>query len=254
MKYKSLFICLILLLNNSNCVAEQITSKYIPKITTTITAPLSGEKGKHYFVCSGGEKCSTEAAVKDFYENNNYTVMRGEVAFWQGMFALAFYEEIFSKNVQTYNDIPSDLFSAGFYPNRKEEIDKKNEYLRTANISEFINEQLRLYNHTDTRLLRDTPISNSKDCIEYFQTPLVQAFLKRIDSKTFSKIIYRIAQNPDQNRAGTPDFVVWNDKKLFLVEVKREKEKIRPAQIAWIEFLCKNKIPVKVIRVKGVKI
>ena len=61
--------------------------------------------------------------------------MRGEVAFWQGMFALAFYEEIFSKNVQTYNDIPSDLFSADFYPNRKEEIDKKNEYKKQYSLT-----------------------------------------------------------------------------------------------------------------------
>lgn len=34
-----------------------------------------------------------------------------------------------------------------------------------------------------------------------------------------------------------------------IVEVKREKEKLREEQITWAEFLINNKIPYKVVRV-----
>jgi len=55
-----------LIMSFNNCVdAKQILPENIQKITTTISAPLSGEKGKLYFICSSGQKCSTEDAVRD---------------------------------------------------------------------------------------------------------------------------------------------------------------------------------------------
>jgi len=178
--------------------------------------------------------------------------MRGEVTFWQGMFALAFYDEIFAINKYTYNDIPTDMFSQNFYTNRKESIDKKYAYLKKVNLSEFINKKLKAHEKTNTRLLTDAYIDKSANCIEFFKTPIVQEFLTKINPKTFAKIVYRIAQNPVENRAGTPDFVIWNNKEMIFVEVKREKEMLRDGQITWLEFLIKNDIPCAITRVKGI--
>jgi len=252
MKLKVIIILFIFLFCNNIVNAKQVLPGDINKITTTITAPLSGEKGKLYFICSSGQKCSTEDTVRDYYQNKGYKVMRGEVTFWQGMFALAFYDEIFSLYKYPYSDIPSDMFSPNFYPNRKERIDKKYNYLKSANLSEFINKQLNMYKNTNTRLLTDSAIDKSANCIEFFKTPIVQEFLTKIKPETFAKIVYRIAQNVGENRAGPPDFVIWNDKEMILVEVKREKETLRDGQITWLEFLIKNNISCLVTRVKGV--
>lgn len=250
---KILFVTSVgLIISLNNCVnAKQILPDNIQKITTTISAPLSGEKGKLYFICSSVQKCSTEDAVRDYYQNKGYKVMRGEVTFWQGMFALAFYDEIFAINKYSYNDIPTDMFSLNFYTNRKESLDKKYEYLKKTNLSEFINKQLKAHENTNTRLLTDAAIDKCANCIEFFKTPIVQEFLTKIKPETFAKIIYRISQNPSENRAGTPDFVIWNNKEMIFVEVKREKETLRDGQITWLEFLIKNNIPSSVTRVKG---
>ena len=252
MKLKVIIILFIFLFCNNIANAKQILPECIQKITTTISVPLSGEKGKLYFICSSGQKCSTEDAVRDYYQNKGYKVMRGEVTFWQGMFALAFYDEIFAINKYSYNDIPTDMFSQDFYPNRKESIDKKYNYLKSANLYEYINEQLNANEKTNTRLLTDSAIEKSANCIEFFKTPIVQEFLTKIKPATFAKIVYRIAQNVGENRAGTPDFIIWNDKKMIFVEVKREKETLRDGQIIWLEFLVKNNIPCSVTRVKGI--
>lgn len=249
---KIFLISIGIIMSLNNCVdAKQILPENIQKITTTISIPLSGEKGKLYFFCSSGQKCSTEDAVRDYYQHKGYKVMRGEVTFWQGMFALAFYDEIFAINKYSYNDIPTDMFSQNFYPNRKESIDKKYEYLKTANLHEFINKQLKAHEKTNTRILTDSAIDKSANCIEFFKTPIVQEFLTKIKPQTFAKIVFRIAQNPGENRAGTPDFVIWNGKEMIFVEVKREKETLRDGQITWLEFLNKNNIPSSVTRVKG---
>ena len=85
--------------------------------------------------------------------------------------------------------------------------------------------------------------------VEYFKSPIVQEFLSRVDNKVFAEIVYKIAKYPGGNFRGTPDYVVWNKKEMIFVEVKREKEKLREDQIEWGEFLIKNKIPYKIIRV-----
>ena len=251
MKLKVIIIIFIVIFFANISNAKQVLPQNIQKITTTISAPLSGEKGKLYFICSSGQKCSTEEAVKDYYQNKGYKVMQGEVTFWQGMFALAFYDEIFSINKYPYSDIPSDMFSPNFYPNRKEGIDKKYEYLKSANLHEYINKQLKAHDETNTRLLTDSAIDKSANCIDFFKTPIVQEFLTKIKPQTFAKIVYRIAQNVGENRAGAPDFVIWNNKTMIFVEVKREKETLRDGQIVWLEFLIKNNIPCLVTRAKG---
>ena len=48
---------------------------------------------------------------------------------------------------------------------------------------------------------------------------------------------------------GTPDYIVWNSKDKIFVEVKRKSEKLSSEQIKWGEFLVKNRIQYKVVRV-----
>lgn len=62
MKLKGIIILSIFLLCANISNAKQILPESIQQITTTILAQLSAEKGKLYFICSSGKKCSTEDA------------------------------------------------------------------------------------------------------------------------------------------------------------------------------------------------
>ncbi len=219
-----------------------------------IEVEKSGQKGKSVFLDSSGHACSTEEVVVDNLKQSGHKVLRGEVTFWQAMFALAFWEEIFEGTgaPSGFNDIPTDLFSGEqFYSSRASKIEKKFLFLRTANIAEFITTQLRKHANEWTRII-DNGVGNGD--FSYRQvlagTDVIE-FLQTIEAETFAKIVFRIAKNPTENRAGTPDYSVWKGTSVFFVEVKGVREQIRESQAAWLAWMISEGIDAKVIRVKG---
>ena len=85
----------------------------------------------------------------------------------------------------------------------------------------------------------------------YAKSDVVQEFLQRIDSEIYAKIVYRIAQNPNENRSGVSDFVIWNDDEPKMVEVKKVREQVRESQINWFSWMADENIPVEIVRVKA---
>lgn len=221
------------------------------KITKTIEVKSSGKKGKLAFVDSKGIECSSEGAFRDYMENMGWKVMRAEVSFWQAMFCLSFWEEIFKDmNPIMGNDIPSDLFQGNlFYLNRSMELDSKFNSILAKNIPLFINSQLENSKKHWTGLL----YNGNQDISTYLKTSIVQEFLNEINPKIFAKIVYRIAKNPNENRSGVSDFVVWNEQKLKFIEVKKIKETIRESQKKWISWMDQENIENEIIRVKSKK-
>lgn len=220
----------------------------VDKITRIIEGEVCQRQKGTGFLNSKNKCTTTEGFVKNFYETKGYQVMRAEVNFWQAMFALAFYEEIYAVNTDKINDIPTDLFANEYFYNaRKELIDKKYEFLKTADLPKFINSQMEQHKNSKSRLIYNKDFDN----IAYFRTKIVQDFLKKVDNNAFAITTYKIAQNPNQNRAGTPDFIIWNNSEMEFIEVKRLREKLKEGQIAWLEFLNNNDIPSYVVRVDG---
>jgi|JI10StandDraft_1071094.scaffolds.fasta_scaffold02162_23 hypothetical protein len=231
--------------------SEPTSADVIDNISTIIEVKKSGDKGKRAFLNSKGELCSTEEAYKDCMENKGFHVMRAEVSFWQAMFCFSFWEEIFQgmDAPELGSDIPEDMFQGShFYTNRKNGIDRKFEYIKNHDLKEFINKQKSKYRMHWTRLV----YNGDQDMASYFDTKIVQIFLDRIDADIFSRIIYRISQNPNENRSGVSDFVVWNDEILKMVEVKTVREKIRDSQVSWIQWMDSEGIPIEIVRIKGV--
>ena len=221
-------------------------------ITREIEILKSGQKGKLAFLNSKGEPCSTESAYKDFMEQKRWYVMRAEVTFWQSMFCLTFWDEIFNGvgRPSEFQDIPHDLFNGEeFYKNRSRSIDYRYEQVKTANLFDFINRQIKKSEGTFTRLLYNGDL----DMLSYAKSDIVQNFVQRIDPEIFAKIVYRIAQNPCDNRAGVSDFVIWNDFELKMVEIKKGREKLRESQLNWISWMIHEGIPTEIVRVKPVK-
>lgn len=237
-------------------MAKQTESLPIKKldtstITSTIEVPKSGQKGKLAFLNTAGEACSTEDAFKDYMEQSGWAVVRAEVTFWQAMFCLSFWEEIFDGMEQPSpgQDIPHDLFQGEvFYLNRQEKLNAKLRDIKQQNLQQFINKQISQTKGHWTRLL----YNGDQDLIEYSQTPTVQEFLARVPPQFFLKIIFRIAQNPNENRAGTPDFIIWNQDTLKMVETKKVNEQIRASQESWLEWMAQENIPIEIVCVKEI--
>lgn len=234
---------------SANEIETIVESSYFTDITKIIEIPKSGQKGKLAFLSSKGHPTTTEYACKEYLEQQGYKVMRAEVNFWQALFGIAFFEEIYSRNWDKINDIPLDMFTGGhFYNVRKELIDKKYMTIKNSDLKEFINSQISDFGFFHSRLL----YNRTEIDIQYCKTPIVQEFLDLINSTILADIIYNIAQNVSENRAGLPDYIIWKNNEITLVEVKRLKEKIRDSQINWISFLKRNNVPVLIVRVKGI--
>jgi len=231
-----------------NVYAKQILPETITTNTITISVPRTGELGKNYFFCASGSKCSTEQVVREYYTNSGYKIMRAEYSFWQGMFVLAFLDEFYPQTLNTKEGV---WFSdRALTEVSDKEIKAKCKLIRKTNLKEFINIQLTKHEQGSyIRWLDEWEIEGYNNPAEYFKSSLVQEFLSRIDNKTFLKILKHILSSEGHNPVGTPDYIVWNDKEMTFVEVKRKNEKLSPEQIKWGEFLIKNKIKYKVIRV-----
>lgn len=221
--------------------------------TETIDVPRSGQKGKLAYLDRGGKACSTEAAAQDYLRRQGFKVLRGEVQFWQAMFGLAFWEEIFDGTgaPNDLNDIPPDLFSGSqFYETRRFRIEEKAARIARGDVRMFIRSQLQRYGSTWTRIVYDGPRGFAYR--EFLESADVTDFLATISSAVFARIVQRIAMNPNENRAGLPDYVIWKDGTVTFVEVKGIREKIRDAQVAWLAWMNMEGIPARIIRVRGI--
>jgi DNA polymerase-3 subunit epsilon len=196
-----------------------------------------------------------EAAQAHFREQG-FNTLRGEVRFWQAMFGLAFWGEIFdgSGAPNALNDIPPDLFSgAQFYEARRARMDQKATAISRSNVAEFVAAQLHAHGDTWTRIIFEGPRGDFS-YRRVLEGAEVREFLSVIDAGIFAKVVRRIASNPNENRAGLPDYMVWRKKEVIFIEVKGIRETIRDSQLAWLYWMQSEGIPASVVRIKGVRV
>ncbi|MGD0949004.1 MAG: VRR-NUC domain-containing protein [Candidatus Binatia bacterium] len=204
--------------------------------TEIIEVRKSGQEGKQAFLDSLGRPTSIEEAAQDYFRERGFKTVRGEVRFWQAMFGLSFWEEIFdgTGTPNALNDIPADLFSgAQFYEARKAQIDEKAAVIALSRVGQFISAQLACHGDTWTRIVFDYPRGDFS-YRQILQSPEVAEFLSVISPANFAKIVHRIALNPTENRAGLPDYMLWKGGGVLFIEVKGIREKIRDSQSAWL--------------------
>ena len=218
--------------------------------TIYIEAPRSFNKNlKLYFIDSSGADVDTETIVYQYLKSLNLNVLRTEVAFWQALTTLVYWDEIYDFTPEYGDDIPRDLFTPEFYIKRKTKIDKKYHFIQKHGIVDVLEESINNYinNNYFSRLIHD---QNEE---LHISAPLIKTFIKRIDLKQFCFITYNIVKDYNSNRAGLPDFIAWNEHDLVHIEAKRFKEKVLKSQEYWFELFNQEKISYRIVRVKNKK-
>ena len=163
-----------------------IESLDFENITVYTEAKKSGEKSKLFFINNDGEKCTTEDVAIEYYNNKGYFAIRAEVVFWQLIFCISFFEEIYCKFWDLFNDIPLDYFKNSFYFMRAELINKKIEKIKNSkNLKDFIKQQIKDFGGYNSRLLYPWGIDFN---IEKCNNDFVLGFFDTIPAEHFIKL------------------------------------------------------------------
>ncbi|XP_046741984.1 fanconi-associated nuclease 1-like isoform X2 [Diprion similis] len=153
------------------------------------------------------------------------------------LFALVMWEELYTLSVRgtymsLYQRAPLDLYTSEFYTNRKEEIDRKIEFIETLSeeqLCSLIETSLETRNHYESLIPKPLAISNEQfvDLVRCMGSVIVAGICKRMGS------------NFSVWKAGFPDLVIWNPvgKRYKIVEVKGPGDTLSPKQTLWMRYL-----------------
>ena len=213
------------------------------------------QKGKAKYTINGNEYFAEEVAI-NHYKSLGYKALWTENTYWWTLMSLFFWDVIFAETrgavsviiggVQTelepgdkrfeqlfkqtiqMNGMPSDFFTPEFYERRKSLLKNKIQELQYSNLEQKLSES---YKQNYGRNCR--PIENW----DKYKIDELLISVQRVDKGKLIKILERLISDFNNNRAGLPDLVVYDDKDFFFSEVKSEKDKISEKQKEWHDFL-----------------
>jgi len=213
------------------------------------------QKGKAKYTINGNEYFAEEVAI-NHYKSLGYKALWTENTYWWTLMSLFFWDVIFAetrgavsviiggvqielepgderfeqlfKQTILMNGMPSDFFTPEFYERRKSLLKNKIQELQYSNLEQKLSES---YKQNYGRSCR--PIENW----DKYKIDELLISVQRVDKGKLIKILERLISDFNNNRAGLPDLVVYDDKDFFFSEVKSEKDKISEKQKEWHDFL-----------------
>ncbi|MHA1305139.1 MAG: CFI-box-CTERM domain-containing protein [Candidatus Heimdallarchaeaceae archaeon] len=213
------------------------------------------QEGKVKYIINGNMYSAEEAAI-NHYRRLGYNALWTENTYWWTLMYLFFWDVIFAKikgsvrvlidGVQTeleprderfdqifkqtiqMNGIPSDFFTSEFYARRKSIIENRIRELQHSNLEQKLREFYKQNYGRNCRLIEDW---------DRYKIDELLISVQKVDREKLIKIFERLISNFNDNRAGLPDLIVYNDDDFFFSEVKTEKDKISEKQREWHDFL-----------------
>lgn len=174
----------------------------------------------------------------------------GENWLWKSLFGLAFWDVIFAPVAGAFQHAfqygPLDLHSSDFRPRRRQLIEQRLDELRR---DEALPQRLlRVYEAKQGTANRWVAWHPS------LRPRLVDA-LERLQGPQLAAVCDRLSRHPGRYRRGFPDLFVWSADQTTgfqLLEVKAPGDQLRPEQGAWIDYLNRQGISCRVLRVEWV--
>jgi len=213
------------------------------------------QEGKAKYTINGNEYFAEEVAI-NHYKSLGYKALWTENTYWWTLMSLFFWDVIFAetrgavsviiggvqielepgderfeqlfKQTILMNGMPSDFFTPEFYERRKSLLKNKIQELQYSNLEQKLSDS---YKQNYRRNCR--PIENW----DKYKIDELLISVQRVDKGKLIKILERLISDFNNNRAGLPDLVVYDDKDFFFSEVKSEKDKISEKQKEWHDFL-----------------
>ncbi|XP_046613534.1 fanconi-associated nuclease 1-like isoform X1 [Neodiprion virginianus] len=153
------------------------------------------------------------------------------------LFALLMWEELYTLPIRgtylsMYQRAPLDLYTSEFYTNRKEEIDRKIEFIKILSeeqLCSLIETSLETRSLYESIMPKPLAVSNEQfvDLVRCMGPVIVAGICKRMGS------------NFSVWKAGFPDLVIWDPvgKRYKIVEVKGPGDTLSPKQTLWMRYL-----------------
>ena len=168
-----------------------------------------------------------------------------ENALFNGLFGLAFWEQIFAPVPGAFHNafqsVPADMYQQGFYQRRQA--------LLGARLTELANADLRL------ELLAALHRYEGYQCRwaswQLLSATLLEQVLACVPREHLLAIWQRMLFDPGENRRGFPDLIALGDApgSYCLLEVKGPGDQLQHGQRRWLRFFAAQGIPACVARV-----
>lgn len=185
-----------------------------------------------------------EIGAIDFLGSEKWEAYHTENHFWNLLFGLLFWEEIFCHPDSVFRNsfelLPADLLNGNFYSNHTKAIDEKLSYLKEADLAwdyvsriaeEKQDEQLGIFSWDESSL------------------DLLRRALSAIPASALQMILRRMSEDYPNFSSGFPDLIAFQEEKVKFIEVKATGDSLKHGQLKMINCLRASGLAVEVLRV-----
>ncbi|XP_011495150.1 PREDICTED: fanconi-associated nuclease 1-like [Ceratosolen solmsi marchali] len=240
-------------------IKKEINSFISPKFTTKSIRMNMANRIKH----KGKSTWSININNENYYGTIEMVVLQYYISkenFHEGLhcegslpitlFVVCFWEEIYndlvpSSFISYYQDAPLDLFTAEFFINRKQFIEKKIKFIHELNLDLFAHwMQERYSNYSKYKSLMPNNLFKNHQQFKEMVTCL--------GMNTVIGICEKLISNFRLWRSGFPDLIMWNAVTLKnkIVEVKGPTDSLSEKQKLWLQYLDNLGIDIELCRVE----
>jgi hypothetical protein len=182
-----------------------------------------------------------ELAAASHYARHWEHVHYVENAVVNGLFGLAFWEQIFQSLpgafVNPFQAAPLDMFSQDFYRRRRAELDRRLVELDSADLGAELLQAYDLYQDIANRWIN----------WRYLSREIVEQAATLVPRAHWLAIFQRILFDPEVNRSGIPDLLALDRQRGYsFIEVKGPGDQLQLNQRRWLRFFQAQGIPARV--------
>ena len=169
-------------------------------------------------------------------------VLYVENTLMNGLFGLAFWEQIFASLPGAFNNpfqsVPSDMYEQDFMLRRTGMIEERLAELESACMAEELVGAWRRYHGYQCRWVN----------WRYLDEALVRAAVEIIPSAHLVAVWRRMLFDPGENRRGFPDLLALGQREgdYCMIEVKGPGDALQESQKRWLRFFAQQGIPARV--------
>lgn len=183
-----------------------------------------------------------ELLAADALSEHWHEVHYVENSLLNGLFGLAFWEQIFAPLPGAFNNpfqaAPADMYEQSFFASREPLLIERQRQLAGVDLAQELPRLWRKYQGYQCRWVN----------WKYLEVELVEAAASTIPGEHLLAIWKRMLFDPGENRRGFPDLLALGERpgKYQMIEVKGPGDTLQDSQRRWLRFFQRNNIPASV--------